>query len=126
VIKKTSLLLLMLIVPVSHSNDESALSRCNENVIPVAPLELEWPGLPAGGVIENYISETVTLKFIVNNQGKPRDIEVINSTSRVYIRGARRTISNTRFVSPSQECIKYMEVKYEDEILVGKYEQTRT
>ncbi|WDT86643.1 energy transducer TonB [Alteromonas sp. 009811495] len=112
--KKTSLLLLMLTVPVCHSNSESALNKCNEKVIPIAPLELVWPGLPAGGVTENNISETVTLKFTVNNHGQPMDIEVINSTSRVYDRAAKRTIAKTIFISPLQECVKYMKVKYED------------
>jgi hypothetical protein len=118
-IKISSLLLLLLAF---HSNAESALNECNENITPLNPLELQWPGLPAGGVTEHVISETVTLKFIVNNQGKPRNIEVVESTSKIYVRGAKRTIAKTLFVSPLQECIRYMKVKYEGEILVGKNE----
>ena len=121
-IKKTSLLLLLAIMHVCHSNAEPALNECSEKIIPVSPLKLAWPGLPAGGVTEHVISETVTLKFIVTIQGKPSNIEVINTTSRIYVRGAKRTIARTQFVSPIQECIKYMKVDYEDVILDGKSE----
>lgn len=94
-------------------NAELTLNKCSKDIVPLASLELIWPGLPAGGAEERVISESVALKFIVNAEGVTENIEVVNSTSRGYELSAKRTIFKTRFIPPKVKCIKYMAVQYE-------------
>ena len=114
------IVLLLLLVPLAlGSNAENKLSECAEDIAPLESLILQWPGLPAGGVKKHKISETVTLKFIVNRQGAAENIKVVDFTSRVYLRGAKRTIAKTRFQPPKEICIKSMKIQYQDEISLG-------
>ena len=110
--KKILILTFLLLPFLSHAED--SVEFCGEEVIPLSPLELVWPGAPAGGSEAKTISETVSLKFIVNELGVTENIEVVGSSSYVYVRGARRTIAKTKFHKPHLKCIKYMDIRYEE------------
>jgi len=110
---KQIVILIFLLLPfLSHAEDSAEF--CGEEIIPLSPLELVWPGAPAGGLEAKTISESVSLKFIVNELGKTENIDVVGASSYAYVRGARRVIAKTKFHKPHVKCIKYMDIRYEE------------
>ncbi|MDP5036338.1 MAG: hypothetical protein NWQ42_09510 [Alishewanella sp.] len=92
---------------------QTSIEECSEDIKPLAPLELLWPGSPSGGIEPEYISEAVTLKFIVTELGEVESIETVDTTSRIYTRVARRTIWKTKFLKPTTKCFKNWIIRYE-------------
>lgn len=92
---------------------QTSIEECSEDIKPLAPLKLLWPGAPSGGFEPEHISEAVTLKFIVTERGEVKNIETVDTTSRIYTRVARRTIWKTKFRKPTTKCFKNWIVRYE-------------
>ena len=98
---------------VSIGNTIANVSKCSENIAPVKPLILVWPGLPSGGIEQELKTEIVSLRFLLLPTDEVAEITVISSTSKVYNRAARRTTLNTKFSHVNTKCLKVIDLKYE-------------
>lgn len=106
--------LLILALASTVINEKYELTPCPELIQPENPLELIWPGAPAGGLSnDGQVRHYFRIKFVVQNDGKTSDIRVLESDSRIFLRAARRTIANTTFNQPDKPCEKIVELVYE-------------
>ena len=86
---------------------------CLATVAPLEPIKLVWPGLPSGGYKQLLNTEVVSLRFLVLPTGATSEITIVSSTSKVYLRSAKRTIANTKFTHEITACSTVMDLKYE-------------
>jgi hypothetical protein len=91
----------------------TSVPTCLENVTSLEPIKLVWPGLPAGGYEQLLDNEIVSLSFLILPTGATSEITIIDATSKVYLRAAKKTIANTKFTRLNTACTKIMNLKYE-------------
>jgi hypothetical protein len=90
-----------------------AIEQCSSKVEPVKPVQLVWTSLPAGGLGPDGLFEVIKLEFIVDSGGRTSNIEILEATSKVMLRAAKKTIAKTDFNAPIVKCKKHMVLTYE-------------
>ena len=95
------------------ARDEANLDACPADLQPTFLSELEYPGLPAGG--GEPLAGWATIEFVVSEDGSTADARVVESSNRLFERGALRTILKSKYPPRSASCLHRLRLDFATE-----------